>query len=504
MKNIFLITLTIFLTTIILALTIRGNVGNPIAYQSDMTSQVGNPFEASNSTSRYTLTQAIADNGTYILSETQAKFASPDVVKYKEKYISIFTPGVSFIAIPFYIIGKSLGLPQLITYFSTLVFALLNFYLVSKLARRLGSSNIFSYLSGFTFVVATNALAYAQTLTQHHFSTTFILLALLNALSERTLKNDVLLGFYVGMGALLDIPNIIMMFPIVLYVLVKHIDLKNEGDSYKLNLNLLCITILIGLIPLVFLFARYNVATTGSPTLLAQNIGRAQSFTEKTEEKVVPLTTTESKDASIHIPFDTRLGLTGLYTLLLSNERSWIFYSPVIILGLIGGFILFAKNVERTHLSLLLSVVLVNIFIYSTFADPWGGWGFGPRYLIPSAALLCSALAVFITRYRENIFLGISFVILFVYSSYVSTLGVLTTTLVPPMNEAINLASPIPYTYEYNQQLLSQGKVGSLLYNTSFHSVFSPTAYLFFLVSLSSILAIFLYFAGKFERVKFS
>src|SRR5260221_14538696 len=125
MRKTLLILVTTIISILILVLTIRGNVGNPIAYQTELKSQLGSPFEASNSTSRYALTQAIVDRGTYFLTENQARFASPDLVSYKDNYISIFIPGASFIVIPFYMLGDLIGLPQLIAYTFTLVFAIL-------------------------------------------------------------------------------------------------------------------------------------------------------------------------------------------------------------------------------------------------------------------------------------------------------------------------------------------------------------------------------------------
>src|SRR3989344_565006 len=152
--------------------------------------RLGGPFESSGSTSRYALTAAIVEDHTLYFSPDRAKFASPDVAKLHGHYFSLFPPGVSFVGVPFYWLGKQLGIPQLATYTSTLILAVFNAWLVVKLARKLGAGVFSSLVSGLLFLFATNALTYALTFTQHHLSTTLILLAMLSALGKRSWLNN--------------------------------------------------------------------------------------------------------------------------------------------------------------------------------------------------------------------------------------------------------------------------------------------------------------------------
>src|SRR5579883_1248423 len=96
-----LIYLILFLCLIALAFFIKGQVGNPIYYQNELNTQVGGPFEVSNSTSRYALTEAIVTKHTFFLTPELARFSAPDVSYYNGKFFSLFTPGVSFFSIPF-------------------------------------------------------------------------------------------------------------------------------------------------------------------------------------------------------------------------------------------------------------------------------------------------------------------------------------------------------------------------------------------------------------------
>ena len=196
MKEKLLIFLFILISFLLLSLTIKGKAGSPIFYQSpqERDTKVGGPFESSGNNSRYVLTEAIVEDQTFFLDDARARLATPDIVEYNGRYFSIFAPGVAFLGVPFYILGKTIGFPQLLTFSSTTLLALVNLFLVAKLARNLGAGLYTASLSGFIFLFATNALSYSASFTQHHASTTLILLALLNAIGKRTLIKNILLG----------------------------------------------------------------------------------------------------------------------------------------------------------------------------------------------------------------------------------------------------------------------------------------------------------------------
>ena len=143
----------------ILALAVKGAAGNPVYFQTEKDTRVGGPFESSNNNSRYALTQAIVEKKTFFFDESLARFATPDIEEYNGKIFSIFTPGIAFLGIPFYLLGKLVGLPQLLTYSSTATLALVNFLLVILLARKLGGGFYSALLGGIVFLFGTNALA---------------------------------------------------------------------------------------------------------------------------------------------------------------------------------------------------------------------------------------------------------------------------------------------------------------------------------------------------------
>lgn len=496
-----LIFISLLIAFLLIALAIKGEKGDPIYYQSPLTrdTKVGGPFESTGSTSRYTLTEAIVEDQTFFFTKERARFSSPDMVEYKGNFFSIFTPGISFLGIPFYYLGKQLGIPQLMTFFSTIVFAVINLFLVIKLATKLGAKRMTALLSGLIFLFATNALIYALTYTQHHASVSLILLAFLNLFGKRTLLKNIWLGMLFGMGILIDLPNALMMFPIIVYALLMHIKLKQTAEKLKLSLKFNMLGLLLGLFPFVLLLGWYNFQLTGSFTTIGQTIGRSDYF-EPAEVKERHIQERENQDPySIKLPLNTRDQLHEFYILLISNQRGWLFYSPIVVIGILG-LLLGYKNRQKQRLSIvIIAIVLTSIIIYSLFGG-LGGWAFGPRYLIPATALLCSTLGLAIDKFRRNIPFIIVFIILTLYSLGINIVGAMTTTQVPPKVEAVNLPNPIPYTYEYNFQLLEENKLSSLAYNLYLSDFATGQQLVVVYFTLASTMILVLYAVAIFEK----
>jgi len=469
-KKISFVPLLITLLSIaLLVIAVKGKKGNPIAYQNTTDTSVGTPFESSNSSSRYALTQAIVDNQRFTLTDRQAQLSSPDLVRYHNTYFSIFTPGISFISVPFYYLGKSLGFPQLFTYFSTLLFALLNLFLVYKISLGFGAKRITAALSGFLFLFATNAYVYALTLTQHHASVTIVLFGLLNAQGKRTFIKDLIFGLIFSAGLLIDIPNAFFLLPIGLSIFFDHFSFQNTLKNIRISFNTIFLLIAIGALPLLLAFGYYNHSLTGSYTKIGQFIGQynypdANPAAHKKVDEPKPVISNELK-SGISLPFNTRLQLQGFTILLLSEQRGWLFYSPIVFLGVLGMIISIKKDETQKIAVIATAVVLINILMYSMFGDPWGGWSFGPRYLIPAAAIMIGFIAPAMDKYRKNIFFVIVLFALVGYSMYVTFMGAFTTSAIPPKGEAEHLLIPIPFTYHYNLDLLEKNFSSSLVYN---------------------------------------
>ena len=480
-----------------LLLCVKGAAGKPIYFQTEKSTVVGGPFESSNNTSRYALTESLAERGTVFFNTDEAKFASPDLVRHNGKFFSIFMPGISYIGVPFYLIGKYFGLQQLFTYFSVTLFGFLNLFLIARIASKLGANLYASLLAGFLFLFGTNALSYSLFYTQHITGVSFLLIALLAALGKRTLLKNVIFGVFAGGSILLDIPNLIFMLPIGIYLLSHYIKREKNESNIRLSFNMKFMTVLFGLIPFLVIFAWYNLQTTGSPLQLGQSLGQTNYFKTEVATPGKPLpekkANAEESTAPTHaLPFMPREQITGFYVLLTSDERSWIFYSPIVWLGALGFFHLYRRRRDIGVANTIVSVALLNILVYSMFADPWGGWAFGPRYLIPAAAMLCIGLGVAVHAYGKRIWFLIPFALATLYSIGINVLGALTTGAVPPKPEAEHLLSHIPYTYLYNIQLAQDGKISSLFYHLFFTNI-SGLTYIIFISAILSVTVGLLY-----------
>jgi hypothetical protein len=466
--------ITIFILGVLILLGgVRGKGGSPLAYQTDHNTELGGPFEVSGSTSRYALTESMVKDKSFFLSQELAKFSSPDVTYFNGKFLTIFAPGVSFLAYPFYILGSRFGLPQLFAYMVVTLAAFLNIFTIAMLSEKLGATKTAGLFSGFIYLFATNALAYAFGFTQHHLSVLFITLGILLVFNKKSILNYLLFGIVFGYSILLDLPNVIFLIPSAILMVTRSFNVeyfKNRASVLKINLKMFAA--IVGIIPPILLFGWYNFTTTSSYTLLAQNIGRTDAFAVTQNN-----TATEGDEEQFKLPFDTRDQLNGLYILTLSNERAWLFYSPIVLLGILGFYWALKKD-KKTEVKVIVATVLLNIILYSMFGDPWGGWAFGARYLIPGAALMCTGIGVFLTQNKSRV-LYVLFVLLLIYSIGVNSLGALTTNAVPPKIEAVNLNKPVPYTYEYNWQLIKAQQRTSLLYNNYLSRLMPVMNYLY-------------------------
>ncbi len=460
----------------LMAFVVKGDVGSPIAFQDTYEVKRNTPFEASNTTSRYTLTRVIVENHDFFFNLEQAKFASPDVVRYNGRFFSIFMPGVSFLAVPFYMWGAQYGMPQLFAFLTTIVFALINFGLIVRISIKMGVSLGAALMGALVFIFGTNALAYATNLTQHHYTTTIILLMLLLSFGRQRVMKNIAIGALYGGSILIDVPNLIVALPIILYMLWKHIDISNINQRVKIAVRPIALWMLVGFIPMIGLVAVYNHAVSGSYTTFPQNIRwYTGSFEEETiqkeeEAKKIGETPQATPRALTETPFRTRAILRGFGVLLTGDERSWLFYSPVLFIGFLSLFFKSKLDQDRRNiLYAMLALILMNILLYSMFSDPWGGWSFGARYLIPAAALTCVLLGIVLEVKKKSVWMMILFTFLLFYSIRINVLGAITTTNVPTKGAAQTLPDPLPYiyehTYNYNIQFIDRNVTSSLIYN---------------------------------------
>lgn len=493
MKNKIIILITILVASfILLALSIKGKPGNPVYYQS-ITSRdtfLGGPFENSGSTSRYALVEAIAENNRFTFTPQQAAFASPDISAYKGQAFSLFTPGVSFAGVPFFLLGKIFGIPQIMTYMLNIIFAVINIFLVFKIARGMKAGFYPSLAAGFLSLFATNSFAYSLSFTQHIMTTSALLLALLAAFTKNTLYKPILLGAITGAAMLIDIVNVLFLMPILIFTFFKHFEVGKTDKKIKIKFNPLILAFVIGIIPFIAALGFYNYSLSGSATTLAQFIGNAKIETSGDSAQIKQNKFADENVKKVSLPFESRRILNGLQVLILSEERSWLYYSPILLIGIIGYVFVYKRDVDREKVVVIASTIGVSILAYAMFIDPWGGWAFGPRYLIPSGALLAVGMGPFIEKFCTNKIIMIMFVAISIYSIYINTIGAYTTSTVPPRIEAENLIVPTSWGINFNYDLISKNENSSLLFNSYVINYLNSIQYIYITAGTISLVFI--------------
>ncbi len=492
-----------FFYFLILTMSLRGLPGNPTATQLNNSGWKENgPFELSPERGRFALLYSIIENRSFQFSDNLGKFATPDVAVSKGKYVSLFAPLLSFAVIPGYIIGKFFGASQVGTFAVISVFALLNMILLRSIAIRLGANKTASTIASILFLFATPAYSYAVNLYQHHVSTFLILLSLYALLKSEKILSLLLVFFLFALAIPLDYPNLFFMFPLVVFAIGKIISFESVRNKMSIKVNIFRIlTPIVMVIPILF-FLWFNHNSYGNPFQLSGTLQSIKSLEKSTD--VVELSTSQGnktenavKKSAVRF-FQTRNILNGLYTHFIGPDRGIIYYTPVILFGAIGFFLAFKKRVKMVPL--LAATIGANILLYSMWGDPWGGWAFGSRYLIPTYAILSIFIALLLTYWRKKYIFLTLFVLVALYSIAVNTLGAITTSAMPPKVEVLNLEKlsgiEQKYTYERNWDFLLRGNSKSFVFQTFAKNYVTSAQYyqiIVFMIS-ASLAGLMLYF----------
>lgn len=483
MKNILIAASLICFSFFILILSVRGKSGYP---KTDTLNELAwtdeGPLELSPERGRFALVYSIIEDGTFIFSLPLARFTTPDVGYHEGKYVSLFAPGLSFLVLPGYLIGRYFELSQVGTYLNNALFALANLILIYAISRRLGAKESASWLGGMVFLFATPAFAYSGSLFQHHVSTFLILSSLYIVIFFSSIWSLLLVWFLVALSLVVDYPNVVMLLPIIVVSLSKLV--RIWSDKHKTYLKIKTLGLFTGvsaLIPLA-VFLWFNNVSYGNPLTLSGTVTRAEAINNQglpTNQNEITETDQVGVNKTATGFFRSRNLLNGLYVHSISPDRGVLYFTPVIVLGIAGIFALYKKN--RDAAVLITAIFSFNIVFYSLWGDPWGGWAFGSRYLVPTYALLSIFLSFALTRYfRKWVFLVV-FLVLFVYSVGVNTVGVLTSSRNPPYVEIAGLeklsGKRERYSFDRNIEMLQHNKTKSFVYNTYLDDTLSPFDY---------------------------
>jgi hypothetical protein len=490
---------------IILSFSIRGLPGNP-----DVTElrtgvwRENGPFELSPERGRFTLLYSIIENNSFSFSRELAFFAEPDVAYMDGRYVSLFAPGLSFIVMPGYLIGKYFGAAQVGTFAVIAFFALLNVFLIRQIAIRLGAHQLAATIAGFGFLFATPAYAYAVNLYQHHVSTFFILLSVFLLIRFNNFWSLSLIWMLCVFSVVIDYPNFFMLLPIGIFALSRLFFInKTKTGSVSVTFSIIRVFTFIGVILPILFFCWANIMSYGKPFQLAGALERPVKInadgTPVLASKMLTLETSTSasltplpqdgsgSNTGVIAFFVNRNIMNGFHTHFISGDRGIIVYTPLMIFSCIGIYIAWKRRLP--YFALLIAIIGFNVLLYSLWGDPYGGWAFGSRYLIPSYAILSLFIAIALTFLIKNNLFLLLFFIIFVYSLVINTLGAITSSRNPPRIEVANLenlsGTKQHSTYLRNVEFLMQGKSKSFIFQAVGQKYISAWQYYIILTVIS-------------------
>lgn len=486
-----LTTLALGLTLCLYTLTLRGSFGNPTVKEIDTKlKEYSQPFESSHERSPYAVIISLDRDKKFDLSRDLADIGAPDVSYYNGKFYSFFPVGLPLLLYPFYELGKMTLGAQLVTYATITLYAFISVvlvFLISKNIFRLKEQ--FALFAALMFGFATTSWSYALTIYQHLPTTMGLLLMFYSAWKFKDagkgswLWSSIVWATY-GTLITLDYPNAILGLPIMVYLLINSFSLskRTNKSSTPISISLAIVYSSVLFFFIVGGLLYFNYQQFGSPTRISQSFDRYERDKYELLLKKIQ-TRTERKDvAVITKKTDSTLDETrivqGSFTLLFDNDKGIFFYSPVLVLAVLGFYSLLKKKNTREGL-VLLFMTIINLFIYASFGDPWGGWAYGPRYLIPSMAFLSISAGYYLNSIRSKLMYYLAAMItlvLFAYSSGVALLGALTTNIIPPKVEAIPLKLKY-FNYVQNFEYLANGNTSNFMFNQYLRMYISLTQY---------------------------
>ena len=485
---------------LIMILSLRGIPGNPTEEELNLAEwRDDGPFELSAERGKYALLYSWFENKTSSFSMPLAYFVLPDLAYGNGKYVSLFPPGLSFISIPGYLIGREFQLAQLGSFATVAIFAVANFFLIKPISVRSSASHTAGMIAGIIFLFATPAFAYSVTLYQHHITTFLILFSIYLLQRKSNFWALAAVWFMIAVSITVDSPNFFMMLPIGIYGLGRIIKIRTVENQIKVSLVLYRVLTFSAVVVPLALYMWFNQVSNGSPFKMSGTLSRVETI----DEFGKPTNLSEVKSDNSKSPvdnknlvnfFNTRYMVNGVYIHLFSPDRGMLVYTPVMFFSFFALYIAYKKKTQM--FTLLASVMAMNMIIYAMWGDPNAGWAFGTRYLIPSYAIMAILISILLTYYRKNSLLLALFGIIAIYSILVNSLGAITSNKNPPKKEISGLERMSKkkehYTYERNIEYLNSGIVKSFVYKTYAYRILTPWQYY---ISIATTISLFFVFS---------
>src|SRR4030042_2246031 len=318
---------------LIILLTLRGVSGNPTKVNRNSNYwKTDGPFELSPKRGRFALTFSLAEDHSFQFVLPIARFAIPDLGYINGKYVSLFAPGISFLILPGYYLGKLFGISQVGAFAVISFFAVLNAVLIDAIARKLGAKRIYSVLAALAFLFATPAFTYAVSLYQHHVSVFLLLAGVWVYLNVKRSISLWIIWLLVALSILVDYPNFFMMIPLMILAILRFFETKEDLKFFRIKINISNILSILGVVlPFIFL-GWVNVRSYGDPFRLSGTVTNVRSIDKQglpgedaseDSSKLDDFRSGDRQSNSVALGFfESRNISNGLYIHFLSPDRS--------------------------------------------------------------------------------------------------------------------------------------------------------------------------------------
>jgi len=265
-----------------------------------------------------------------------------------------------------------------------------------------------------------------------------------------------------GLLFFVEYQALIFYLPVMVTNTLQNMIITKEQQNLRIKINNIIFIGVVGFLISLTPFFYYNMITYGKFYQLAGTVQSSKTVSEDPETGELILPRSENIQEASGFFHIYKLP-NSVSVLLTSTDRGVIYFSPVIIFSIFGLVPLYRKNKELavTIIFMILSIIL----LYGMWGDPWGGWAFGTRYLIPAFALMSIPIGMALNKYGKKWYFALPFTLVFFYSVFINLNGALTTNQIPPSVEVESQKYPY-YTFIHNVNLAMEGKTSSFIYKT--------------------------------------
>jgi hypothetical protein len=275
--------------------------------------------------------------------EVQGAFAADGSVYSKKGLATAFLPAL---LVRLGMLNPGWGLVS-ISLFTNAIVTALTAALLAAYAARLGARRRTALILGAVYGLATIALPYTRTLFGEPSSALALVAAafcLTYVDGNRRTGWALLAGLCLSFAVWTRLMTLLAFLPFAIYLLQKRVGIK------PLAVFALA-TALVGLGGYLW----YDFYRFGNALISGYQFAQGESFNS-------PL-------------------LTGLYGLLLSPFRGLFWFTPVLLAAIPGAVLSWRRM--RAEAILAVGLILVYLLLYSAWWMWWGGFAWGPRFLVP-------------------------------------------------------------------------------------------------------------------------